>query len=98
AQGIGGPSAGLMFTLEIYDQLNTELDVTRGYRVAGTGTISADGTVGRIGGINHKIVAADKAGAEIFFAPDDAEGEISNYQEAMATAKRIGTKMRVVPV
>lgn len=66
SEGIGGPSAGLMMTLEIYDQLNTEMDLTRGYQIAGTGTISLDGTVGRIGGINHKIVAADKAGAEIF--------------------------------
>jgi PDZ domain-containing protein len=99
SRGIGGPSAGLMMTLEIYDQLNKEIDLTRGYRVAGTGTISADGTVGRIGGIDHKVVAADKAGAEIFFAPDDhTEGLVSNYQEALETAKRIGTSMRVVPV
>lgn len=99
AEGIGGPSAGLMMTLEIYDQLKRETDFTRGYRIAGTGTISADGTVGRIGGINHKIVAADKAGAEIFFAPNDVTtGQVSNYQEAVETAKRIGTKMIVVPV
>jgi PDZ domain-containing protein len=98
SQGIGGPSAGLMMTLEIYDQLNKEVDLTRGYRVAGTGTIAADGTVGRIGGIRHKIVAADKAGAEIFFAPDDSGEGVSNYQEAVETAKRIGTDMRVVPV
>ncbi|MFY0546125.1 SepM family pheromone-processing serine protease [Brevibacillus sp. H7] len=98
SQGIGGPSAGLMMTLEIYDQLNQTIDLTRGYRIAGTGTISADGTVGRIGGINHKIMAADKAGAEIFFAPNDSEQEVSNYKEALATAKRIGTSMRIVPV
>ncbi|CAM5787877.1 MULTISPECIES: SepM family pheromone-processing serine protease [Brevibacillus] len=98
SEGIGGPSAGLMMTLEIYDQLNTEMDLTRGYQIAGTGTISLDGTVGRIGGINHKIVAADKAGAEIFFAPQDDQGPISNYEEALATAKRIGTSMKVVPV
>ncbi len=100
AEGIGGPSAGLMMTLEIYDQLKKEMDLTHGYRIAGTGTISADGTVGRIGGINHKIVAADRAGAEIFFAPNDPTtgDEESNYQEAVETAKRIGTKMTVVPV
>ncbi|NGQ93879.1 PDZ domain-containing protein [Brevibacillus sp. SYP-B805] len=98
ARNIGGPSAGLMFTLEIYNQLRKDLDLTRGYRIAGTGTINADGTVGRIGGINHKVVAADKAGAEIFFAPDDAGSESSNYEEAVATAKRIGTKMKIVPV
>ncbi len=98
SQRIGGPSAGLMFTLEIYDQLKPDIDLTRGYRIAGTGTISADGTVGRIGGINHKIVAAENAKAEIFFAPDDRSGDVSNYQEALATAKRIGTKMKIVPV
>ncbi|MGC5327179.1 SepM family pheromone-processing serine protease [Brevibacillus sp. SYSU BS000544] len=100
AEGIGGPSAGLMMSLEIYEQLEKKTDITKGYRIAGTGTISADGTVGRIGGINHKIIAADKAGAEIFFAPDEATtGDVvSNYQEAVETAKRIGTKMIVVPV
>ncbi|MFJ9499495.1 SepM family pheromone-processing serine protease [Brevibacillus centrosporus] len=98
SQGIGGPSAGLMMTLEIYDQLKTDTDMTKGYRIAGTGTIALDGTVGRIGGINHKVVAADKAGADIFFAPQDTPGADSNYEEALATAKRIGTKMRIVPV
>jgi len=98
SQGIGGPSAGLMMTLEIYDQLNTSLDLTKGYKIAGTGTISLDGTVGRIGGINHKVIAADKAGAEIFFAPQDTPDANSNYEEALATAKRIKTNMKVVPV
>lgn len=98
SQGIGGPSAGLMMALEIYDQLKTDTDLTKGYNIAGTGTISLDGTVGRIGGIHHKVVAADKAGADVFFAPDDASGASSNYQVALATAKRIGTSMQVVPV
>ena len=98
SQGIGGPSAGLMMTLEIYDQLNTSLDLTKGYKIAGTGTISLDGTVGRIGGINHKVIAADKAGAEIFFAPQDTPDANSNYEEALATAKRIKTNMKVVPI
>ncbi|WP_400163395.1 SepM family pheromone-processing serine protease [Brevibacillus sp. TJ4] len=99
SNGIGGPSAGLMMTLEIYDQLQTDINLTKGYRVAGTGTISLEGTVGRIGGIHQKIVAAHNAGAEIFFAPDDLPGdERSNYREALATAERIGTAMKVVPV
>ena len=50
---IGGPSAGLMFSLEIYNQL-TEEDFTRGYRIAGTGTIDSKGNVGPIGGIDQK--------------------------------------------
>src|SRR5690606_38753080 len=62
---IGGPSAGLMFTLEIYSQL-TEKDVTKGYKIAGTGEIFEDGKIGAIGGIAQKVVAAHKAGADIF--------------------------------
>lgn len=98
SQNIGGPSAGLMFTLEIYDQLQDKSDLTHGYKIAGTGTMSIDGSVGRIGGINHKIIAADNAGAELFFAPNDTGYGTSNYEEALATAKRIGTKMKIVPV
>lgn len=94
---IGGPSAGLMFTLEIYNQL-TKTDLTKGYQIAGTGTISSDGTVGRIGGIEQKVVAADKAGAEIFLAPNENGVKDSNYKVAAKTAKDIGTKMKIVPI
>lgn len=94
---IGGPSAGLMMTLEIYNQL-TDIDLTKGYKVAGTGTISTDGEVGRIGGISQKIVAAHKAGREIFFAPNEKGAANSNYNEAKETAEKIGTKMKIVPV
>jgi Lon-like protease len=94
---IGGPSAGLMFSLEIYNQL-TEEDLTKGYEIAGTGTMSPDGTVGRIGGIQQKVVAADKAGAEIFFAPSEKGAKGSNYEEAMIAAEDINTKMKIVPV
>ena len=90
---IGGPSAGLMFTLEIYNQL-TEEDWTKGYDIAGTGTISEDGEVGPIGGIKQKIVAADSSGAEIFFAPVAH----ANYDDAMEAAEDIKTDMKVVPV
>jgi Lon-like protease len=94
---IGGPSAGLMFSLEIYNQL-TKMDLTRGYDIAGTGTISANGVVGPIGGIEQKIVAADKIGAEIFFAPNENGKVDSNYQAALKTAKDIDSKMKIVPV
>jgi Lon-like protease len=94
---IGGPSAGLMFSLEIYNQLTKE-DLTRGYDIAGTGTITADGIVGPIGGIEQKIVAADKVGAEIFFAPNENGEEDSNYNAAVKTAKDINTKMKIIPV
>lgn len=105
-EDIGGPSAGLMFTLEILDQLLEE-DLTKGYAIAGTGEMLVDGSVGRIGGIDYKVIAADRDGMEIFFAPDD---EItpemkakypdleSNYATAVKTAKEIKTKMKIVPV
>ncbi|PLR97399.1 SepM family pheromone-processing serine protease [Bacillus sp. T33-2] len=94
---IGGPSAGLMFSLEIYNQLTKE-DFTKGYQIAGTGTISSDGTVGRIGGIEQKIIAADKSGAEIFLAPAENGAEDSNYNVAVKTARDIDTKMKIIPV
>ena len=67
---IGGPSAGLMFSLAIYDTL-TPGSLTGGGRVAGTGEIAADGTVGAIGGIQQKIVGAREDGAELFLVPAD---------------------------
>ncbi|MGN4126331.1 SepM family pheromone-processing serine protease [Lysinibacillus sphaericus] len=105
-EDIGGPSAGLMFTLEILNQLLDE-DITKGYAIAGTGEMLVDGSVGRIGGIDYKVIAADRDGMEIFFAPDDeipAEMKTkypeleSNYATAVKTAKDIGTKMKIVPV
>lgn len=94
---IGGPSAGLMFTLEIYNQL-IEQDITKGYWIAGTGTINADGIVGRIGGIHQKIVAADNEEAEIFFAPHEQGAVGSNYDVAVKAAKDIETDMKIIPV
>jgi Lon-like protease len=98
---IGGPSAGLMFSLEIMNRLSPE-DLTKGHRIAGTGEITAEGKVGVIGGIMHKVVAADRAGAEIFFAPKDVQtssgGTIPNYSDAVKRAKELGTSMKIVPV
>jgi Lon-like protease len=65
---VGGPSAGLMFTLGIIDKLQPT-DLTGGQFVAGTGTIDADGNVGAIGGIAMKTIAARGAGARWFFTP-----------------------------
>lgn len=94
---IGGPSAGFMFSLEIYNQL-IKKDLTKGYDIAGTGTISLDGTVGRIGGIEQKVIAADKAGADFFFAPNEKGKKDSNYQAALKTTAEIGTEMKIIPV
>lgn len=67
---IGGPSAGLMFSLGIYDTL-TPGSLTGGQIVAGTGTIDPSGKVGPIGGIQQKIVGARDAGAKLFMVPPD---------------------------
>lgn len=105
-EDIGGPSAGLMFTLQILNQLLPE-DITKGHNIAGTGEMLPDGTVGRIGGIDLKVIAADREGMEIMFAPDDEIDPAileknpdltSNYEEALKSAKKIGTKMKIVPV
>ena len=65
---IGGPSAGLMWALGLYELL-TPQDLTAGRTIAGTGEIAPDGTVYPIGGIQDKVVAAERAGATIFLAP-----------------------------
>jgi PDZ domain-containing protein len=75
---VGGPSAGLAFTLGIIDKL-TPGDLTGGRTVAGTGTIDGFGKVGPIGGIQQKIAAASKAGATVFLAP---AGECSDARQA----------------
>ncbi|KAB8138638.1 PDZ domain-containing protein [Gracilibacillus oryzae] len=94
---IGGPSAGLMFALEIYDQL-TEEDITKGYQIAGTGEVDYEGNVGRIGGIDKKVIAADKADNKIFFAPNEGGREDSNYHVAKQVAEDINSDMEIVPV
>ncbi|GAA0406343.1 hypothetical protein Acor_77150 [Acrocarpospora corrugata] len=66
---VGGPSAGLMFSLGIYDKL-TPGPLTGGKAIAGTGTMKPDGEVGPIGGIEQKMVGARKAGATIFLTPE----------------------------
>ena len=92
---IGGPSAGLMFSLEIYNQL-TEEDVTDGHHIAGTGSMTESGEVGQIGGTHQKVYAADSADADVFFAPSDGGREGSNYDVALETAESIGTDMDIV--
>lgn len=78
-ENIGGPSAGLIFSLAVYDRL-TPGALTAGLEIAGTGTITGDGTVGSIGGIQQKIVAAADTGADVFLVPPD------NCESAMDAA------------
>ena len=67
---VGGPSAGLVFSLAVVDKL-TNGDLSGSKFVAGTGTIDSEGKVGSIGGITHKIFAAHEAGATVFLTPAD---------------------------
>ncbi|MBT8193364.1 MAG: PDZ domain-containing protein [Acidimicrobiia bacterium] len=69
AGAVGGSSAGMMLTLAVYNTLS-ENDITNGRRIAGTGTISTDGSVGRIGGMKQKTYAAIGVGAEYLLVPE----------------------------
>jgi len=71
---IGGPSAGLMFSLGLYDLL-TPGDLTSGRTIAGTGEIGVDGTVYPIGGVGEKVVAAAADDATVFLVPTDNMAE-----------------------
>jgi PDZ domain-containing protein len=84
---IGGPSAGLMWTLGLVDLL-TPGQLTKGRTIAGTGQIVLDGGVESVGGIEQKVAAAERAGASVFFVPS---GEA-------AQARSLATRMRVVQV
>jgi PDZ domain-containing protein len=75
---VGGPSAGMMFALGIIDTL-TPGELNGGEQVAGTGTITADGTVGPIGGIRQKMWGAVDAGADWFLAPDSNCDEVVGH-------------------
>ena len=101
SQNIGGPSAGLMFSLSIYDIL-TPGSLTHGKVVAGTGEITPTGRVGEIGGIQQKIVGAQDDGAHLFLvpakncrealgAPDDPEKmrlvKVTRFRDALADVK-----------
>lgn len=84
---IGGPSAGLMWTLGVYDLLSSE-DLAMGRRIAGTGAIDLAGNVYAVGGVAQKVRAAMDAGARIFLVP---RGNLADARSAAAD-------IRVVPV
>lgn len=85
---IGGPSAGLSFTLQIIDDLSTS-DITGGKTIAVTGTINPDGSVGDVGGVAQKAVAVRKAGAVAFLVP---KGEGKTAQQ------HAGSHVKVIEV
>jgi PDZ domain-containing protein len=86
---IGGPSAGLAFTLEVMEKLGH--DVTHGYRVAATGQINLDGSVSAIGGVEQKTWGVREAHAQVFLVPVDG----GNAKEAKRFA---GPDLTIIPV
>lgn len=89
-QRIGGPSAGMVFALAIYDTL-TPGALLAGMHVAGTGEITGDGEVGAIGGIQQKIAAAAGDGAELFLAPAANCDDVVTARNAEMTVVSIET-------
>lgn len=87
-----GPSAGLITTLSIYDQL-TKGDLTKGKLIAGTGTIEADGSIGQIGEVEYKLLGAARGGAQVFLVP---AGE--NYQDCKKMKKDENLDIKLISV
>ena len=86
----GGPSGGLMLSLEVYNQLSNT-DITKGKTIVGTGTIDRDGNVGEIDGIKYKLMGAIKKKADVFIAPSG-----SNYKEALKEKKKNNYKIKII--
>jgi PDZ domain-containing protein len=86
-KGVGGPSAGLAFALDLMEELGRDVD--HGNRVAVTGALELDGTVGEIGGVKQKTIGVERAGIDVFLVPagDNA-----------AEARRYADGIRIVPV
>jgi PDZ domain-containing protein len=79
AGGVGGPSAGLAFALDVLDELGLEVD--RGRRIAVTGALDLDGHVVEIGGVKQKAIGARDAGADVFVVPEGNAEEARRYAE-----------------
>lgn len=107
--GIVGPSAGLAFTLGLIEKLD-RFDLTGGKKVAATGTMAFDGSVGDVGGVAQKTVAVRNAGARVFFVPPqelavakDHAGvqlkvfAVSNISQAIRDLERLGGRLSRLP-
>ncbi len=86
-QGVGGPSAGLAFALDLMEELGRDVD--HGYRVAATGEIGLDGSVGPIGGVEQKTIGARRSHVDVFLVPAG-----DNAREA----RRYAGGLRIIPV
>lgn len=86
-----GSSGGLMNAIAIYDGLLNK-NYSKSIKIAGTGTIDIDGTVGEIGGIKYKLLGAEKNDIDIFLCP------VENYKEAIKYKKKYKLKLGVVKV
>lgn len=87
-----GPSGGLMISLAVYNSL-VEDDITKGKKIAGTGTLSYTGEVGPIGGVDYKLKGAVKKKANVFFVPSG-----DNYEEAVKLKEKNKYKIDIVEV
>jgi PDZ domain-containing protein len=85
-EAIGGPSAGLMFALAIYDTLTPD-QLTKGGVIAGTGTVDAEGNVGPIGGVVQKISGAEDAGAGLFLVPAENCADVAGLDPDLVLVK-----------
>jgi PDZ domain-containing protein len=97
---IGGPSAGLAMTLALLDEL-TKGDLTGGKRIVVTGTINPDATVGEIGEIRLKAIAARRNGAQIFIVPactDTDKVALADCKTELASAENAAKGIKVIPV
>lgn len=94
-EGIGGPSAGLAFTLSLIDAL-TEGDLTGGENVAVTGTIDLEGNVGAIGGLNSKASSVKQVGVKYFLVPvNQGEDGLDGIKRAREV---VGSDVEIIPV
>lgn len=101
--GVGGPSAGLPFALDVLQELGTNVD--HGRRVVATGEISLDGTIGPIGGVKQKTFGARRAGADVFLVPAGENARearryagnlriiaVTSFEQALSALRTVGAK------
>lgn len=86
-----GSSGGLMLTLTIYNAINDE-DIIKNRKIAGTGTISSDGSVGEIDGVKYKIMGAAREKVDVVFVPT------ANYEEAVMVNNKYKYNLNIVRV